>query len=933
MNAPLKRNHGGVPVVWSDRALGTPRIAVFAQGATIADLVRQAIGRHGLPAHFADRGAVAINGEPVPREWWLYVRPKSVAGRDIVVTFYWPLAGGGGQGGKNPLATVAMIGVLVAALAAGPFVGQFAWFALGGLGVAPALVGSLASAAIGVGGSLAVAALTGPPKQEDPAAAPGMPVSEQAAALAGNVLNPGGAVPRVIGTHIVYPPFAQEPIAEIIEADRVRIEALYVLTGGHDIDDVRFGGIGADSMENVEVETFEGQTSAAAVTLADVHAAITLVERQGKAHPIAVEVSHHQIDGADGDYSILQDQDDPEGDLPVWHAVVTGVDPDQFWINLEWPGGINWAEGAGFAFAVPIRVRMRRRGDEDWIYIPEIHVNATSTNALRRSIRLIWDEPPDVLPTPQSARGVHAAWKHVPGQDTTPATDAFDADAHFSAGAGDDLLDAATYLTSKVENVELYPHYAGIYLHGETFESDGDRWEVQFKVGCAYPKVSLNSSYVMAASDVVPNPATFDLFHYFSVGGIHCTPVKITAVTAMCRVDRCFSIWHEHPIQSADFAAIAVRTIGQQLGQLSAVAAGYVQDWDGSAWATWETTSNPAPHYREVMAGRLNADPLPADLVGDDVLVEWRQECIDNDYTCDAVVNGRSGDDVLNMLAFCGYARPRQSETWDVLIDRDRSGDAPTQIFSFRNMRSFRFERTFANRPTGFRVKFDDVADDYKETTVTVLDPLDPDADTSRLEEIGYEGFVDEDKTVARAEFDLKQSDLRFVFYFGECGIESIVCRRGDLVGVQHDVLSRPVGSARIKSVTTSGGNVTGLVLDGSIPLEASEAFYLSDGDDDFYTESGGEDFYLDGDVGVAIRLLDQTLLTKQIVASGGEAKTVTFSTPFAIPGGGVLAADCLLVSGDLASEYSRMIVFDIAPKNDLEATLTFVPEAPELFQ
>jgi hypothetical protein len=110
-----------VSVAWRDRPFDGAfhRKLVPLDGApTIAEVLERA---PGLPRDLIAVGQARINGELIPREWWHRVRPRSTT--DSCITLHMPLLSGGGGGGgdgsakKNPLATIATIGVLLAATA------------------------------------------------------------------------------------------------------------------------------------------------------------------------------------------------------------------------------------------------------------------------------------------------------------------------------------------------------------------------------------------------------------------------------------------------------------------------------------------------------------------------------------------------------------------------------------------------------------------------------------------------------------------------------------------------------------------------------------------------------------------------------------------------------------------------------------------------
>lgn len=397
------------------------------------------------------------------------------------------------------------------------------------------------------------------------------------------------------------------------------------------------------------------------------------------------------------------------------------------------------------------------------------------------------------------------------------------------------------------------------------------------------------------------------------------------------KIPRVMRVWNEPVMADTGLAAIAVKCRRRSIESVNCLASGYVYKWNGTgAWNSLAISSNPADHFRDVLVGDLNASALPDDLIDDANLLDWRAHCDGKGYQVNMVVEGRSAFDVLNALAGCGYARPRQSEKWGVMMDRDRAGESPVQIFSPANMRGFRWEKAFNRLPAGLRVRFRDSALDYQENEIIVL--REGAEDDGRYEDLPYDGLVTEAEVEPRATFDLAQMSARSTFYRGEAPIEWLVAQRGDLVGVQYDIIDTMAGWGRIKSIVVDGGNIEGLVLNSTIPN--SMDWFTEAGAENFFLDGGGEDFFTGDAMGLAIRCKDGSTMVKQVRAGEDEdSNTVFFDAPFSDPGDSIIAEDCLVVSGRLGSEYKRMILADATPKKGFTAQLTFVDEAPELHQ
>lgn len=920
-----------VSLAWRERPFDGPlhhvKIASADRLPTIAQILA---ATDNLPRGFSECGEVRINGECVPRERWSCVRPRPFA-REIAITLHMPLRQGGGAQGsggaqKNTGALIATIAVLlIAAAVSGGALGPAGLGLLGSGFAAGGIGASLAGAGIGIAGSLAVAALFPPPSlspnQQQQTATPDTPQANTPASLTGNALAPGAAVPRVIGTMRVFPPLLCAPLVELI-GDIEYAEAVFGLAGPHQLTVIEADGVDISTIPELSIEIQDGTASAPTQSL---------VGRQGYTVQPNLTLSAHKVDPTNT--VKLANQANPDDACPQWNGLITRNSPDELWLTVAWAQGLFDTTGVNAQINEAIRVRLRPRGSVTWINCPEVHFSSNVAAPFARDIRIKWGLRPVAPSLPPTQKGPIYAFKHVPGQDgstTSPVTAAWDADASFSAGAGNDLLSAATVTTSNLLNTELYQEKAIFYLDPSVFPKG--LYEIQVMRSSDYIHGNFTAStYSYSNPGVGGLPAhngVQDFFRYQTDNGVFQLAVDNGKFYDAATITRVASVWNENPIESTDFATISVRIHNRALGQLSVLASGYVNDWDGIGWNTQSVTSNPAPHFRDILGGTMGASPLPTAIIDDAGLVTWRSACTALGYECNAVLEGKTYIDALNLVARSGYANLRNSETWGVILDRDRAADVPVQIFTPRNMASFSWTKPFSRLPTGFRAAFTDRDNNYVPNEIVVFtDPAKQDATT--LESIQYDGLVTTAEVEARAAFDLLQAQLRLTFYSGVCDFEALVCQRGDLVGVQHDILSAQAGFARIKSVTASGGNITGLALEGSVPVDQESGVFSSP-----HMFPVQHLFKLGSRTGAAIRLKGGNgVIIKEITAAqNGESDTVSFVTPFPDPGLSQLDVDCLCAVGPLGSEFRRLLVYSIMPKDDITATVTFVDEAPELW-
>lgn len=865
-------------------SLGAPRFARLPDGLSLLGLRRT---MPGLPEGFDDHGVICVNGVEAPRALWGAIKPKASV---TEVTFHMPPRGGE-DGAKNILSIVASIAITVATgfIAGGGLATQGGWFAARSVS-ALALAG-----AVSLGASLLMSALVAPPTVDTSANLqnPG------AASATGNVLQVNAPIPRVIGQRKVYPPMAMEPVTYFDGPDEL-VEAAYVLNGPHQITDIRLGAAAIAGVADIEYETREGWIGSPLVTL---------LRRQARTDALQAELRGHVVSADDG-----RTLDTRTGDiasaLPQVQVVATKTAPDEHQLQLIFAQGLHRNASETNRIRVPVRLRLRAVGSGTWVNLPELHFQAANIRQLRTTIRLVWTDDSATTPEAAGAEGWVEARVASPGQTIAPVTSGWAADAYF-VGSGDDWVSASNLGTTGVSHISLDRYTASIFLDTATFPKG--RYEVEVQRGSAFLASDYNASAYTYDGDV------WDFWGYQGLPGQ--IALSRDGVMDSLYILRSVSVWDENPLPSQDLAVVAIRARNRAVDAVSCVAGGLVKDWNGTGWEDWVVTDNPAPHLRDILTGMENENPVPLDLIDEDGLVDWRQACIDLGYTCNALIEDQSLDDAARIVASCGYARPYMSDVWGVVRDKDRSADAPLQVFTPRNMANFQWTKGFALLPDGLRVNFRDASRDYEMHQISVFrDGVSN--DSGNVEQVTYEGIIDEADARARAIYDQAQARLRNTFYSCDVSAEVVLTRQGDLVAVQHDILTEWAGSARIVSIETdTSGDVVALVLDTPVPV--ADYDFL----DDLAAMDDEDDLSLFGvKSGVVIRR-EATVTTHQI--AGALGPRIEFSPPLSPVGiyeGGLVGV------GPMGAEYLRLIVASVRPKPNFEATITFVDEAPELW-
>jgi len=192
-----------------------------------------------------------VNGDPVLRADW----DKRPAHGDIVC--FVTLPQGGGDGGSNPLAAIAMIALVV-------FAPQLA-VAMMGTGASPMAL-AFAQAGIMMAGSALINAILPPPRPPSPqqAAALAAPSPTYSMGAQGNAARLGAAIPVHYGRHIAYPDFAADPYAEFVGNEQFLYQLFVVGQGDYSIEAIRIEDTLIASFEEI---TYEVVSPGGSVTL------------------------------------------------------------------------------------------------------------------------------------------------------------------------------------------------------------------------------------------------------------------------------------------------------------------------------------------------------------------------------------------------------------------------------------------------------------------------------------------------------------------------------------------------------------------------------------------------------------------------------------------------------------------------------------------
>ncbi len=766
----------------------------------------------------------------------------------------------GGGGGKDPLRLMASLAIAYYAPMAG------GWLA-GGAASTMAVAGW--TAAVGVVGNLALNALIPPSSQSLDAMASLQPF--QPLPQARNALTPFGTIPRVYGTHRMYPPMAGRPYSEQAGAD---MYARLLLCFGH--GPLQIAGLTPGAHRSPG----EGETSTVPDTV-----------RIGDT-PLN-EFSDWQLEWLPGGES------DPPLTLYDRAAVQSPVDvvfnaDAQTVVRTSAAG----ARQISVDFDAPAIAQISSKGNVLAASVGfRIEIRAAGSGGAWLEVT-----PPDVAtPGPVAglisngtAAGFSGRWPAVDGSSGNPVSTIFDAEGYISSS------ERAYYLIGS----EIKPQAISVLITPPT----AGQYDVRVTrlSACTYQgAVRLGTSYAPAL--VVP------------VSGTHYTDFRWQTVRSFGT-----DVAQTVPAGMA-MMALRIRMTDQLNGTvdtLSAIVSALVPVWTGSAWQL-QVSSNPAWIYRDILTGSANGRPVDASRIDDDTLREWAARNAAAGREFNGIFDGQTTVfEALKNVAVPGRGAFAMRDGRFSVIE-DRPGLLPAQLFTDRNSWDFGASRTFTDPLHALRIKYKErgvpadpdndadwldserivYADGYSEkgTGCTFPGPGGSCAMATQFEQMTLFGITDPDQIQREGRYYLAVATLRPETATWTADIEHLVSTRGSVVRRSADAMLLGMGAARIKEIDAGAGTVT---LDERFTTEPAKLYQLR------------------------IRKNDGTQALATITDGPGEHSVLTLAG--GIPAG--VEVGNLIAFGETDRVTQDWLITGIEPISDLQARITAVPYSPAIF-
>jgi hypothetical protein len=322
-------------------------------------------------------------------------------------------------------------------------------------------------------------------------------------------------------------------------------------------------------------------------------------------------------------------------------------------------------------------------------------------------------------------------------------------------------------------------------------------------------------------------------------------------------------------------------------------------------WKQKRATSNPASLFLHVLTHPANlfrvGDTFYTGSIDIDAFSAWHDYCRQQGFEYNGILDTqRSVLEVLRDIASAGRASPMVIDgKWTIIIDKIR----PSVVQHFTPYNSWGFESTkvLPRRPHAFKVVFKNEEKAYQDDEIIVPNEGYTSQTATFIEQISLPGITSRAAAAKHARFHLAQLKLRPEVYTLNSDFEYLVCNRGDLVRVTHDIPMWGTGFGRLKTITSS----TELVLDQPVYLESGVAHTIR------------------------IRTSSGTSVTRQLsnVAVGQYYTTITLASALT----GISVGD-LYMLGTLNAESEELVVISIEPTGNTSARLTLVDYSSEIY-
>jgi len=826
-------------------------------GLTLEEIIARGLDRMNVPASLRGHGHAYVGDRYVPREEWGQVIPGH---GEIVAYRIVPQGGGGGD--KGALRIILTIAVIAAAvLTQQYYLANFATYtATGALTTGSSLMSAGIAAGISAVGMLAINALV-PVKQ------PSLPstTSEKDSATysisgARNTLNPFGTVPILLGRHRIVPPQGGRPYTELSKNDQY-VRQIFVLgySGMEMLSEFRIGETEVRLYEEMQVGYIANTTAATKPK----YYSNDVSEQQ-----LSIELKHS------------------EG----WQVRATEDACDEFSFDIAFPQGlVEYSDsGSKLRRTVELNAQYRKLGDSAWTDI-------TGTQSVMSNI---WGLPKSGNYTIRMVKST-GEFEFVSGNSNY--TSAHIGIATFYWNGSSSFSNLVSLLPSGATGLDVsYRNYAGDGSGG-TISGDFAHMASGTLPFGNYSIEGKQTNAIHRSFKVIPPERAIYEVRLYRVTADSTTDKIFDASwwTTLRAIRYSTPVRTKSPVSTVSVRARATGQLNGAIDEFNVDAISICLDWDTetSSWVRRQT-NNPASIFRHVLQHPANARAVPDSQLDLDKLAYWHDFCRVNGFSYNRYHDfTASVFETLRDISSAGRASvARPDGKWSVVVDEPRT--TIVQHFSPRNSWGFRFSKRLPRLPHAWRVRFINEEQGYQsDERIVYADGYDESTATD-FEALELPGVTNQAQVWRLARYHYACAKLRPEEYEFYADMEHIVCTRGDLIRVTHDVPLWGGASGRVKAV--DGQTVT-----------VDEPCQMVDGKDyvvRFRTQTGA------------------TILRGVEFAEGYQTVLTLTGT------GSVPTKGDLFLFGELGQESTELIVKGIEPGDNLTARIVAVDYAPAIF-
>jgi hypothetical protein len=343
---------------------------------------------------------------------------------------------------------------------------------------------------------------------------------------------------------------------------------------------------------------------------------------------------------------------------------------------------------------------------------------------------------------------------------------------------------------------------------------------------------------------------------------------------------------------------------------------------NGTNWIPDRPTNNPASLFIYVLTHCANAYAIPLSKVKTEIdllkLQEWHTFCFLKKLAFNNVLtNTQSVMDTLRDICAAGLASPAIiNGKWTVVIDRPRP--YVTQYFTPHNSWGFESTKTLPRLPDALRITIQDESKAYQPDEFFVYREGFTETTAKIYEQITFPGVTNKTQAIYLAKFHLAQAKLRPEIYSINVDFEHLVCTRGDLVRVSHDIPEWGIGTGRITKIENPTANTTKLTLSEEFYIEPNKIYIIR-----IRTAQGSIVKTFSTPVTIsAAQYTNQITINEQLL---------TLSTPPEVDNLYMLGITTTLIPTTY-TDSQELIVLSVETQNNNTARLTLTDYSPTLY-